>query len=132
MAFSHSSRFPAMLTLPLPRTATAFRFLAPRVAPPPAECDTELMTTDIGTIHAALAHIPAGDRDTWVRMAMAIKAEIGEEGFDTWDAWSQADETYSAADAKASSSIVLTEPAREALCLRFQARAAKRLAAVCR
>lgn len=59
------------------------------------------MTTDISTIQAALAHIPSGDRDLWVRMAMAVKSECGEDGFDTWDQWSQADETYNAADAKA-------------------------------
>jgi hypothetical protein len=28
----------------------------------------------------ALSHIPASDRDTWVRMAMAIKSEFGEDG----------------------------------------------------
>ena len=49
MVFSHSSLLSAIRMLPVPRTPTAFRFLAPRVAPPPAECDTELMTTDIGT-----------------------------------------------------------------------------------
>ncbi|WP_244101400.1 PriCT-2 domain-containing protein, partial [Burkholderia ambifaria] len=36
-------------------------------------------------MRAALSHVPADDRDTWVQMGMAIKAEFGEAGFDFWD-----------------------------------------------
>ena len=56
---------------------------------------------DSERIRDALAFIPANDRDTWVKMGMAIKSELGEDGFDTWDEWSQQDETYSASDARA-------------------------------
>ncbi len=52
-------------------------------------------------VRSALSHIPAHDRDTWVRMAMACKAELGEGGFDVWNEWSQADESYREPDAKA-------------------------------
>jgi len=52
-------------------------------------------------IREALSVIPAHDRDTWVRMGMAVKATLGEDGFDVWDAWSQRDETYNERDARA-------------------------------
>lgn len=40
------------------------------------------------------------DRDTWVAVAMGVKAEFGEAGFDAWDAWSQQGKEYKAADAR--------------------------------
>lgn len=52
-------------------------------------------------IAAALTYIPAHDRDTWVRMAMAIKSELGEAGFSLWDDWSQSADTYHTKSAKA-------------------------------
>lgn len=52
-------------------------------------------------IAAALAYVPAHDRDTWVRMGMAIKSELGEAGFSLWDDWSQQADTYHAKSAKA-------------------------------
>ncbi|ABI87962.1 hypothetical protein CH72_2390 [Burkholderia ambifaria AMMD] len=51
-------------------------------------------------MRAALSHVPADDRDTWVQMGMAIKAEFGEAGFDFWDDWSRSASNYSEADAK--------------------------------
>jgi len=51
-------------------------------------------------IRAALSHVPADDRDTWVQMGMAIKAELGEAGFDFWNNWSRSASSYSEADAK--------------------------------
>jgi putative DNA primase/helicase len=52
-------------------------------------------------IGEALSAIPTHDRDTWVRMGMAVKASLGEDGFDVWDQWSQRDETYNERDARA-------------------------------
>ncbi|MDH6150512.1 MULTISPECIES: DUF927 domain-containing protein [Paraburkholderia] len=50
-------------------------------------------------IKAALACIPADvGRDDWVRIGTAIKSELGEAGFDVFDSWSQAGESYAAAD----------------------------------
>lgn len=40
------------------------------------------------------------DREPWVRLAMAVKAELGADGFDLWDSWSQQAQGYSATDAK--------------------------------
>ena len=53
------------------------------------------------TVQGALWHIPANDRDTWVRMAMAIKSELGDGGFELWDTWSQRDDSYRSKDARA-------------------------------
>lgn len=52
-------------------------------------------------IREALAAIPAHDRAIWVQMGMAVKSELGEDGFDLWDEWSQSDATYNERDARA-------------------------------
>ncbi|MBX9267500.1 DUF927 domain-containing protein [Chromobacterium violaceum] len=51
-------------------------------------------------IRAALAHIDAHERETWVAMAMAIKSELGEAGFPIWDDWSQTAKNYQAKAAR--------------------------------
>lgn len=53
-------------------------------------------------ISEALAFIPPDiDRDTWARVAMAIKSELSDSaGFDLWDEWSQRGETYDARNAR--------------------------------
>lgn len=49
----------------------------------------------------ALRHVdPDCDRDTWIRMAMALKAEFGDSAWDTWDAWSQGGQSYNARQAR--------------------------------
>jgi putative DNA primase/helicase len=55
--------------------------------------------TNANTVRQALAHVPAHNRETWVRMGMAVKSELGEDGFDIWSEWSQQDESYSDRDA---------------------------------
>lgn len=52
-------------------------------------------------IEQAIQHIPADDRDVWVKIAMSVKAELGEAGFALWDQWSQTSDRYRAADARA-------------------------------
>jgi putative DNA primase/helicase len=59
-------------------------------------------TTSLQTIEQALSFIPADDRDTWIKCGMAIKAELGDAGFDAWDWWSAAADNYRARDAAAS------------------------------
>ncbi|QRX83264.1 PriCT-2 domain-containing protein [Glaciimonas sp. PAMC28666] len=49
----------------------------------------------------ALSFVPPHDRDLWVKMGMAVKAEFAEDGFDAWDAWSQGAESYSEKSARA-------------------------------
>lgn len=57
-------------------------------------------SNDADRIRSALSFIDATDRDTWLRMAMAVKSELGESGFDTWDAWGQTADNYNATDSK--------------------------------
>lgn len=45
-------------------------------------------------IESALAYIPADHRETWVAMAMAVKSELGDAGFDLWNGWSQTARNY--------------------------------------
>jgi len=49
---------------------------------------------------SALSFVPPHDRETWVRMGMAIKSEFSEDGFEAWDAWSQGADSYDARSAK--------------------------------
>jgi hypothetical protein len=43
----------------------------------------------------ALAHIPPGcDYYSWVQVGMALKAELGEAGFELWDGWSAGSPKY--------------------------------------
>ena len=49
------------------------------------------------TIRAALDCIPPDlPRDEWARIAMALKSELGDAGFEVFDAWSQSGATYNA------------------------------------
>lgn len=52
-------------------------------------------------IDDALQYISPHDRETWVRMAMATKAAMGENGFAVWDAWSRQADNYRESDARA-------------------------------
>ena len=47
----------------------------------------------------AISVIPADDRDTWVRMAFAVKNGLGDAGFDIWDSWSRTSPRYQRAAA---------------------------------
>ena len=57
--------------------------------------------TDLRQIEAALTYIPAHDRDTWWKIGMAVKSELGEEGFPLWSDWSATADTYKPTDARA-------------------------------
>jgi putative DNA primase/helicase len=48
----------------------------------------------------ALSYVNQDDRETWVLMAMAMKNEFGENGFDAWDRWSSQSSLYKQKDAK--------------------------------
>ncbi len=53
-------------------------------------------------IRGALLSVPPDvERDTWVRIGMAIKAELGSSaGFELWSEWSSTGATYKARDAR--------------------------------
>ena len=42
----------------------------------------------------ALSYIPSDDRETWLRMGMALKHEFGDEAWPVWDAWSRQSSNY--------------------------------------
>ncbi|WP_200908726.1 DUF927 domain-containing protein [Caballeronia mineralivorans] len=48
----------------------------------------------------ALAYVPPDDRDTWVKMAMALKTEFGEDGFTLWNDWGAQAKGYNEKDAR--------------------------------
>lgn len=52
-------------------------------------------------LRQALSCIPADDRQLWVECGMAVKSELGDAGFDLWDAWSQQSDKYRPNDARA-------------------------------
>ena len=58
------------------------------------------MSPDAETVQSALEFIPAYGRELWLRMGMAVKSELGEDGFWIWDGWSRSAENYSDRDAK--------------------------------
>ncbi len=47
-------------------------------------------------VEAALAFLDPSDRDLWVRIGMALRAEFGDDGFHIFDFWSQQRSKYSA------------------------------------
>lgn len=51
-------------------------------------------------IRNALSYIDSHDRETWIQVGSALKDELGEEGFNLWDSWSQGADNYNARDAK--------------------------------
>ena len=51
-------------------------------------------------VRSALSHLSPESRGVWVRQAMAIKSEFGEDGFEMWDQWSSLSSAYRAIDAR--------------------------------
>ena len=43
-----------------------------------------------------LKSVPGDDRDTWWKVGAALKTELGDDGFEVWDEWSQASDKYDA------------------------------------
>ncbi len=56
--------------------------------------------SELDRIRSALAYIDAHDRDTWITIGMAIKSELGDEGFEIWDGWSKQADSYDPKDAR--------------------------------
>lgn len=55
----------------------------------------------IETLELALSFLDANcGRDEWVTVGMAVKAELGEDGFSVWDTWSSRADNYSSKDAR--------------------------------
>lgn len=63
--------------------------------------DTHIDDLSEDEIEKALSHIdPNLSRDEWTEIGMAIKSELGDSGFDIWNAWSQRADNYRANDAR--------------------------------
>lgn len=62
--------------------------------------DESLLTLDIA--ESAIQSIPPDDRDTWIKVGMALKSEFGDSAFSLWDTWSQGSGTYKEDAARAS------------------------------
>lgn len=83
--------------------------IRPRGAtPPPASARADAgvkryddSPPDLAEVARALAFVSPDDRDTWVRMGLAINAEFGDgvEAFDVWDTWSRGSASYRERDA---------------------------------
>jgi putative DNA primase/helicase len=54
----------------------------------------------LDTIKAALTYLPSHERELWTKVGMALKAELGDSGFDVFDTWSQNAENYDAGAVK--------------------------------
>ncbi len=52
-------------------------------------------------IYTALSCIPADDRNIWIQIGMAVKSELGNDGYSLWDQWSQSADSYREQDARA-------------------------------
>ncbi len=52
-------------------------------------------------VAGALSWISPDDRDVWVRMAMACRSALGDDGWALWDEWSEGSENYRPRDALA-------------------------------
>lgn len=57
---------------------------------------------ELAAVEEGLSFIPADDRDLWVKIAMALKDEFGEDAKDAWMDWSA---TAKAFDANAAASV---------------------------
>ena len=49
---------------------------------------------DKDAIWQKLQFIPAHERDIWMRVGMALKAELGDSGFSLFEEWSKSADIY--------------------------------------
>ena len=55
---------------------------------------TQSDPVDIEKLERALSFIPADDYQDWVLIGLALKNDLGDEGFDLWDRWSATSHKY--------------------------------------
>lgn len=61
-----------------------------------------LSDIDLNVAAEALEFCDPSDREEWINMGMAIKAEFGESARDTWIQWGQKDKSFKLSDANTS------------------------------
>lgn len=69
---------------------------AATVPPAPTSGDSAAVPpSDLDKLRSALDALDPGcGYDEWIRIGMALRSELGEGGFDLWDAWSSRSERY--------------------------------------
>jgi hypothetical protein len=94
---------PAASLPTLDATRLAALFEPPkRRRPRPRSPESGTRSRDAGVIAEALKHIPPDlDRHSWVRIGIAIKAALGDAGFQLWDNWSSTGTKYDASQMQA-------------------------------
>lgn len=65
-----------------------------------SRADENLLTLDI--VESAIHSISPEDRDTWIKVGMALKGEFGDAAYTIWDAWSQSGSSYNEQSARSS------------------------------
>lgn len=80
---------------------------------------------DAERARSALSRLDPGcDRDTWVKIGMALKHEFGEAGFDLWDEWSSGSDKYSASSARSTWRSIKADGKRTIATLFYEAKQA--------
>ena len=62
---------------------------------------TDCQISSESRVRDALSFVSPVDREFWVLAGMAVKSELGHEGFEVWDSWSKQAESYRQKDAAA-------------------------------
>ena len=62
--------------------------------PSPAKPLPAVLEPELERARKALCFIPSDDRDTWLKVGMALSASFGESGRGLWDAWSRQSGKY--------------------------------------
>lgn len=65
---------------------------------PPSRGKGRPPKADAPEIREALTFVSAAPRDEWVRVGLALKHELGDDGFEVWDEWSQTSVKYPGED----------------------------------
>jgi hypothetical protein len=56
--------------------------------------DSQAQSTDLKRLRSALKAIPADNYDTWCKVGMALKQDLGEDALELWQEWSAKSEKY--------------------------------------
>jgi hypothetical protein len=82
-----------------PLNADSIAALFDPPAQPPRRCRDTRSPQEAsrpGTLAEALSHIPPDSYHTWVQIGMALKATMGDAGFELWNTWSSRSPKYDA------------------------------------
>lgn len=94
-AWDTADDLPSEVITPLPAWIRAHRQVSPK-----PQSTAAAGQADLTRVVEALKHIPSDDRETWLKVGMAIHHETGgnEEGFSLWRLWSMGSEKFDEKD----------------------------------